>query len=57
MAAATYAFIVPIVSSTARPAVTVRPVEPRPAAIRSAIGTFDAAAVPSTPTVATASPR
>jgi len=48
---------VPIVSSTASPAVAVRPGAPRPAAIRSASGTSDGAAVPSTPTVATANPR
>ena len=49
--------MVPIVSSTASAAVTVRPVSPSPAAIRSASGTSDGADVPSTPTVATASPR
>jgi Lrp/AsnC family transcriptional regulator, leucine-responsive regulatory protein len=37
---------VPVVSRTASAAVTIRPGVPRPAAIRSASGTCDGAAVP-----------
>ena len=56
-AAATYVLIVPTVRRTATNSVAARPGAPRPASIRSASGTEDGSPAPSTPTMATASPR